>query len=220
MDSKLDVDFYWDNSLKSVKNMFGWANAIAKSTKNMNISDLDIKEFWDFNTPIEWFTSLNIAWEKLIFRRASEVWNIFHLWDKYTKPFKVSYLDANNKNVDKVEMWCYWIGVSRLMWVMAEYFMWEKWINWPAHIAPATYYIIVIWEDNIDTAKKIGINLEEQWETVILDDRIWRKAGFGQKAWDCEMWGIPNRIILSPKTLEKWGYELKKQGEEEIIIKI
>ncbi len=219
-DSNLDVDFYGDNSLKSVKNMFGWANALAKSTKNVNIGDLDILEFMDFNSPIEWFTSPNISWEKLTFRRASEVWNIFHLWDKYTKPFRVSYLDENNKNQNRVEMGCYWIGISRLMWVMAEYFMWEKGIAWPAHIAPATYYIIVIWEENIDSAKKIAINLEEQWESVILDDRIWRKAGFGQKAWDCELWGIPNRIILSPKTLEKWGYELKKQGEEEIIIKV
>ena len=45
---------------------------------------------------------------------------------------------------DEVQMGCYGIGVSRLMGVMAEYFMNEKGIAWPSHIAPATYYIIVM----------------------------------------------------------------------------
>jgi hypothetical protein len=45
------------------------------------------------------------------------------------------------------------------------------------------------------------------------------KYGFGQKAADCDLWWIPNRIVISPKTLEKWGYELKNRTdiEEKII---
>jgi hypothetical protein len=46
---------------------------LAKSSKNVNISDLDILEFGDFNEPIEGFTSRNIPNEKLVFKRASEV---------------------------------------------------------------------------------------------------------------------------------------------------
>lgn len=38
-----------------------------------------------------------------------------------------------------------------------------------------------------------------------------RKDGFGQKAADCELWGIPNRIVISPKTLEQGGYELTER---------
>ena len=152
--------------------------------------------------------------------KASEIWNIFHLWEKYTKAFWVKYLDENNKNVDRVEMWCYGIWVSRAMWIMAEYFMTDKWIAWPENIAPATYYIIVIWEENIEKATQIAIELEKKWETVILDDRMWRKAGFWQKAGDCELYWIPNRIVISPKTLEKGGYELKKRGEEEVIVEL
>ena len=215
--AKLDIECYGDNSLKTVKNFFGGGNAIAKSTKNVNIEDLDIVEFWDFSQPIEWFTSLNVPWEKLTFKKASEVGNIFHLGTKYSKPFGLSYLDENNKMVEDIEMWCYGIGVSRLMGVMAEYFMTEKWITWPENIAPATYYIIVMWEENIETAKKIAQKLESQGETVILDDRMGRKDWFGQKAWDCELWGVPNRIVLSPKTLELGGYELLRRGAEAAI---
>ncbi len=148
---------------------------------------------------------------------ASEIWNIFPLETKFSKAFGLTYSDENNKAQTPI-MGCYWIGVSRAMWIVAEYFMTEKWINWPAHIAPANYYIIVLWEENVDKAQEISINLEKQWKTVILDDRMGRKFWFWQKAWDCELWWIPNRIVISPKTLEKWGYELRKQGEKEVII--
>lgn len=219
-DSNLDLECFWDESLKTVKNFFWGANAIAKSTKNVNISDLAISEFWDFSQPIEWFTSLTVEWEKLTFKKASEVGNIFHLGTKYSKPFGLSYLDKNNKMQDEVQMWCYGIGVSRLMGVMAEYFMTDKGISWPEHIAPYSYYIIVMWEDNLETAKKIAWDLEKIGETVILDDRMGRKDGFGQKAGDCELWGIPNRVVISPKTLEQWGYELTKRGQESNIVKL
>ena len=54
---------------------------------------------------------------------------------------------------------------------------------------------------------------------MILDDRMHKKIGFGQKAWDCELFGIPNRIVVSPKTIEAGGYELSKRWEEAKIIK-
>lgn len=47
-----------------------------------------------------------------------------------------------------------------------------------------------------------------------------RKFGFGQKAGDCELWGIPNRIVFSPKTLEQGGYELLERGEKSSIVKL
>ena len=50
-------------------------------------------------------------------------------------------LDENNKE-HQVLMWCYGIWVSRLMWVIAEYYVWEKWIAWPDSVAPADYYTI------------------------------------------------------------------------------
>ena len=218
--SNLKIINFADESLKSAKNYFWGANSLAKSSKNVNISDLDILEFGDFNEPIEWFTSRNIPNEKLVFKRASEVWNIFHLWNKYTKPFGITYLDENNKTVDNVEMWCYGIWVSRLMWVMAEYFMTENWIAWPENVAPYTHYIIVIWEENIEKAEKLAKELESEWKTVILDDRMWKKFWFGQKASDCELWWIPNRIVISPKTLETNSYEFTKRGQQSEIIKL
>ena len=151
--------------------------------------------------------------------KASEVGNIFPLMTKFSDAFWLKYADENWKE-KQVIMGCYGIGISRLMWVIAEYYANEKWISWPENLAPADYYIIVMWEENIEKAEEIAKKLELEWKSVILDDRIWKKIGFGQKAWDCELFGIANRIVLSPKTLEQWGYELTKRGEESTIIKL
>lgn len=150
--------------------------------------------------------------------KASEVWNIFPLENKFSKPFWLKMLDKDNKQQD-VLMWCYWIWVSRLMWVIAEYNMTDNWIAWPESVAPADYYIIALCEENIKQAKDFALKLESKWKTVILDDRMNKKIGFWQKAADCELFGIPNRIVVSPKTIEAWGFEFTKRWEESEIVK-
>jgi len=130
------------------------------------------------------------------------------------------YTDENNNEIDVVEMGCYGIGVSRLMGVMAEYFMSERGIVWPENIAPYSHYIIVMGEENLESALQLAERFESEGKSVILDDRIGKKYGFGQKAGDCELWGIPNRIVISPKTLEQGGYELTDRGGESKIIKL
>jgi prolyl-tRNA synthetase len=85
---------------------------------------------------------------------------------------------------------------------------------WPENVAPFTHILIVI-GDHMERAQKLAIELESKGARVLLDDR---NAGFGQKATDADLFGIPNRIILSDKTTEKGGYELKKRNETEGII--
>jgi prolyl-tRNA synthetase len=70
---------------------------------------------------------------------------------------------------------------------------------WPAEVSPASHIIIVI-GDHLEEAKKITTELESTGATVLIDDR---NTGFGQKAGDADLYGIPNRIILSDKTIEK-----------------
>ena len=164
------------------------------------------------------FECTKCNWKEHRIEKASEVWNIFPLETKFSKPFWVKMTWEDNKEHD-VLMWCYGIWISRLMWVIAEYKMWEKWIAWPDSITPADYYIIVIWEDNLEKANDMAIRLEAKWKTVILDDRMWKKVGFGQKAWDCELFWIPNRVVISPKTVEKGWFEVTLRGQESEIVK-
>jgi len=139
--------------------------------------------------------------------KASEIGNIFPLETKFTKAFGVEYLDENNK-MQTPKMGCYGIGVSRAMWIIAEKYAWDKWIKWPENIAPAKYYIAVIWEESIEKAEELIEKLNLDKSEVILDDRMWRKVGFWQKMTDADLLWIPNKIVVSKKTIEQGGYEL------------
>ena len=137
---------------------------------------------------------------------ASEIWNIFPLETKFTSAFWVKYLAENNK-MEIPLMWCYGIWVSRAMWLIAEKFAWEKWIKWPENVAPAKYYIAAIWEESLEKVDEIIEKLNINKSEIILDDRMWKKIGFGQKMCDAELLWIPNVIVISKKTLEENSYE-------------
>jgi prolyl-tRNA synthetase len=127
--------------------------------------------------------------------------------------FGLKYQDTDGQ-MKNIVMGCYGIGVSRLMWLIAEKFADDKGLVWPVEVSPATHIIIVI-GDHLEEAKWIASALESTGATVLIDDR---NTGFGQKAGDADLFGIPNRIIISDKTIEKWGYELKKRTESEGVI--
>lgn len=67
----------------------------------------------------------------------------------------------------------------------------------------------------MDKAKEIAAKLESEGAEVLLDDR---DMGFGAKASDADLLGIPNRIVVSEKTLAAGGYELKRRTEKESVI--
>ena len=141
---------------------------------------------------------------------ASEVANIFKLGSRFADAFDLKYQDQDGA-VQKIVMGCYGIGISRLMGVIAEKFADEKGLIWPASIAPYSHTIIVI-GDHIAEARQLAEKLESEGNSVLIDDR---NTGFGAKAGDADLIGIPNRIIISDKTLASGGYELKGRTEAE-----
>lgn len=213
------VELYIDDSVEWITNFETWTNRDNHHSINVNFwRDLTIPDrFYDFKDAKIWDKNPS-TWIIYRVEKASEVWNIFPLETKYTKPFWMKFTDENNHEQDVI-MWCYGIGISRLMWVIAEYYMTENGIAWPESVAPADYYIIVIWEENLEKANEMAIKLEQEWKSVILDDRMSKKIGFGQKAGDSELFWIPNRVVISPKTVEQWGYELTIRGKESQLIK-
>jgi prolyl-tRNA synthetase len=208
-----NIELYIDDSAMWLTNFETWTNKTWYHSINVNFGkDLPIpKKFYDFKEAKVWDKNPK-TWEVYEVFKASEVGNIFPLETKFSSAFNVTFLDENNKSKTPL-MWCYGIWVSRLMWVVAEYFLDEVWIAWPEQIAPFKYYFVIIWEENIDKWLKLSNILNTNSDDVIIDDRtnVW----FGQKMSDAELIWIPNIIIISPKTLEKWWYEVKKRGSKE-----
>lgn len=61
------------------------------------------------------------------------------------------------------------------------------------------------------------MKLEKEGKEVLIDDR---DTGFGAKMGDTDLLGIPEIILITDKTLEKGGYELREKGQEEKIVPI
>ncbi len=144
--------------------------------------------------------------------RASEVGNVFDLGQKYGKDFDLSFQGRDGSKQFPI-MGCYGIGISRIMGVIVEKFNDERGIIWPANVAPFRVYLISIGKD--EEANSLYKELQGESINVLYDDR--ENKNPGEKFADCELLGIPYRVVLSAK-LDDGKAEVKKRIENEVTV--
>lgn len=143
--------------------------------------------------------------------RASEVGNVFDLGQKYGRDFDLPFLDKNGQKQYPF-MGCYGIGVSRVMGVIVEKYNDEKGIVWPENVAPFKVYLISIGKDG--EATMLYDKLTELGVEVLYDDRPHTP---GEKFADCDLLGIPIRVVVSERN-EAGKVEIKKRDKTETKI--
>ncbi|HUA13604.1 MAG TPA: aminoacyl--tRNA ligase-related protein [Candidatus Sulfotelmatobacter sp.] len=145
--------------------------------------------------------------------KASEVGNIFSFGDAKSKQLGLVYTTADGQE-KPVVLGSYGIGVTRLMGVIAEVFADERGLVWPEAVAPAQVYLAAIGEDAKvkDKADELYNLLTEKGIGVIYDDRDERA---GEKFADADLMGIPQRIVVSDKTLAADKFELKSRTSKD-----
>ncbi len=148
--------------------------------------------------------------DELVERKGVEVGNIFPLETKYTDALDVHFMD-NAGAKQPIIMGCYGIGVSRLVGVIAEHFADDKGLVWPESIAPFRVHLIQL-GNTADKATALYESLIKKGTEVLLDDR---DAGAGSKFADADLIGIPYRVVISDKSLERGGLEFKKRSDAE-----
>ena len=146
---------------------------------------------------------------KLREAKAIEVGNIFTLGTKFSEPAGLTYKNEEGKE-ELVFMGSYGIGIGRLMGTIVEVLADEKGIVWPESVAPFQLHLININEE--EKAEEIYRQLSENGVEVLWDDR---NISPGEKFADSDLIGIPNRVVVSSRSLESGGVELKKRTEEE-----
>jgi len=112
-------------------------------------------------------------------------------------------------------MGCYGIGLGRLMAAAIEQNHDDKGIIWPLTIAPYHFYICPLYLENsqvLSTAESLYSDLVAQGIEVLFDDR---NESPGVKFNDADLLGIPVRVTISPRTLEKNSIEVKWRSEKE-----
>ena len=144
--------------------------------------------------------------------KAIETGNIFKLKTRFTEAFDFKF--TNEKGEEEIVlMGCYGMGPSRLMGTIVELFNDKNGIIWPKSVAPYQVHLICLGNDDniIAEAEKIYISLQKEKIEVLYDDR---NESAGVKFKDSDLIGIPLRIVVSKKTLEKNSVELKKRDED------
>ena len=139
--------------------------------------------------------------------KGIEVGNIFSLSTKFSEPFKLTTNDEAGQPINII-MGCYGIGISRLMGTIAELLSDDKGLVWPENIAPAKVYLARLGDspEVIKQADELYNRLTTANITVLYDDR---NARPGQKFADADLMGIPQRVVISDKTVLAQTYELK-----------
>lgn len=152
---------------------------------------------------------------KLQFARGIEVGHIFQLGDKYSKAMNANVCDESGK-ARSMLMGCYGIGVSRIVAAAIEQNHDESGIIWPTPLAPFQIALIPV---NLhksyrlrEACEKIYTELREAGYDVLYDDRQERP---GVLFADCDLIGIPHRLVLGEKGLDANTIEYKARKSTE-----
>ena len=148
--------------------------------------------------------------EKLLEARAAEVGNVFDLGLKYAKDFDLQYTGEDGKRKSPV-MGCYGIGISRTMGLLVEKCNDDQGILWPKSVAPFGVQLISLGEDMGEMGEKLYKQLSETNE-VLWDDR---GVSAGRKFADADLIGCPLRVVVSKRSLDEGGVEIKRRDEDE-----
>jgi prolyl-tRNA synthetase len=137
-----------------------------------------------------------------------EVGHIFKLGLKYSKALKATYLDAEGKE-QYLYMGCYGIGVSRIMAAAIEQGHDANGIIFPVALAPFQVGLIPIAPNDPavkECVEGLHADLEAAGVEVLLDDRDERP---GVKFKDCDLLGLPFRVVVGAKALAQGAAEVR-----------
>ena len=217
----LSIPVIADNALSALTDFVCGANQPDKHLTGVNWDrDLPIPKFVDLRNVIDGDSSpdgngtLSIAC-------GIEVGHIFQLGTKYSEALRAVCLDENGKAAP-MSMGCYGIGVTRVVAAAIEQNHDERGIIWPTAIAP---FHVAVLPMNMQKSMRLQEAVNRLYDElqgagleVLLDDRRTRA---GVMFVDAELLGIPHRVVMGERSLDKGTLEYKnRQGTVEKDIPI
>jgi prolyl-tRNA synthetase len=151
-------------------------------------------------------------------KRGIEMGHIFKLLTVYSDKMGATYLDAEGK-LQKAVMGCYGIGTSRLLQCVVEANHDERGIVWPVSVAPYGVHLVGLGLDRpvvAEKAERLYDDLAAAGLEVLYDDRL---ESPGVKFNDADLLGMPLRVTVSARSLEKDAVEVKRRagGDAELV---
>ena len=206
---------YADNYVKNVVN--GVAGGNEKDVHTINVTpqrDIKVDVYADLKMASEGDLCARCG-KPFTFKKGIETGHVFKLGTKYSAAMNATFLDEKQKAQPMI-MGCYGIGISRVVAAAIEQSHDNNGIIWPAPLAPFDVALVAIdYDSNPDVKKyadEISAALEAKGISVLMDDRDERP---GIKFKDMDLIGLPNRLVISSRTVAdgQCEYKARKGGE-------
>ncbi len=145
-------------------------------------------------------------------KRGIEVGHIFQLGTKYSEAMNAKVLNKEGRE-QAMLMGCYGIGVSRVVASAIEQNNDDNGILWPTALAPFHIAIVPInmhkSEQVRETCEKLYTELQNSGLDVLFMNE--EKARLGGMLADVELMGLPHRIVVGDRGLEKGVVEYRNR---------
>jgi len=208
-----DITIVFDASLKGIEWFATGANETDKHYTGFNIArDFGNVEYVDVAKAFDGGICPVCGKKSIYTSRGIEVGNIFQLGTKYTESMGMTYVDSDGTMKNPI-MGCYGIGVGRLAASVCEVHRDDYGPIWPISIAPWHVQICSLRADQPEVAEisqKIYDELQAKGVEVLWDDRS-VSAGFMFS--DADLFGVPVRVVISPKGLKNGTIEISARDK-------
>ncbi len=204
---------YYDESLKGANNMVAGANKDGYHITGLDFDrDMPGIKYVDI-AKVQEGDVCPICGKPLTLENGIEVGNIFQLGTKYTKSMGMTVLGKDGVAFNPI-MGCYGIGIGRAIASVAEESHDDKGLIWPMSICPWHVDLCALRLDDEkvkETSEKLYEELQKAGVEVLFDDR---NASAGVKFSDCDLIGIPIRIVVSPRGLTQGTVEVQTREKD------
>ncbi|MBI2599207.1 hypothetical protein HYW40_03240 [Candidatus Curtissbacteria bacterium] len=131
--------------------------------------------------------------------KAIEVGNIFRFGTVYSEKMNVMFADRGGTRKPAF-LGSYGIGLTRAMGAIVEIYHDERGIIWPAAVSPFDAHLVHVEDSGTEPwVKEAYDKLTKGGVEVLWDDR---QVSAGEKFADCDLIGIPVRLVVSKKVGE------------------
>ena len=151
---------------------------------------------------------------KLVAKRGIEIGHVFKLGNVYSSKMGANYTNEDGEQ-NEILMGCYGIGVGRLLAAAVEANHDDYGMLLPRAIAPYEIYLAGLNLNDPDIAYKAEMiyeALQDAGYEVLFDDR---DTPPGVKFKDADLLGIPARVVISTRSLENGGVEVKSRTSKD-----
>ena len=203
-----------DDSAVESSNLLAGANEDGYHYRNSNYGrDWSADNVGDIAAAAEGYRCARCSDGLIKLHRGIEVGHIFKLRTIYSEAMNVNFNDVNGK-LQPSHMGCYGIGTGRLLAAAVEANHDERGMMLPRSIAPFEVVLVGVNLRNNqkvrDTAEILYTRLNEAGIDTLFDDR---EEAPGVKFADADLIGMPVRAVISPRSIQNGGIEVKHRQQ-------